>query len=110
MKIDDGLQQQEWWHHCEREYGSRSSGQRKLKIACGMINEIVARGRLDCTKGCDKTERWFAIMISTASLQEKARHTIARPGRKACNGRVTTGQEDELVHSMGLGNGMRQPR
>jgi hypothetical protein len=35
---------------------------------------------------------------------------IARPGRKARDGRVAIGQEDELVHLMGRGNGMHRPR
>jgi hypothetical protein len=90
--------------------GLQSSGQRKLKIACSKINGIVARGRLDHAKGCNENERWFAMMRSTASLQEEVRHTIAWPGRKACNGRVAIGQEDELVHLMGRGDGMRRPR
>jgi hypothetical protein len=109
-KIDDGLQRQEWWCCCKRVCGSRSSGQRKLKIACGKINGIIARGSLDCAESFNKNERWFVPTRSTASLWEEARHTIAQAGRKAHNGRVTIGQEDEFVHSMGCGNGMRQPR
>ncbi len=62
-----------------------------MKIACGKINGIVARGRLDCAKGCDKNERWFAMTRSTESLREEARYTIVQPGRKARNGRVAIG-------------------
>ncbi len=121
-KIDDGSQQQEWWHPCKRVCGLRSSSKRKLKIACGKIDGIVGRGRLNRAKGCNKNERWFATMRSTVSLQEEARHTIAQSGRKALDGRVAIGQEDELVHliaAMGCagqdkiwwrGNGMRWPR
>ncbi len=106
----DGSQQQGWWHHCKRVCGLRSSGRRKLKVACGKIDGIVARGRLDCAKSCNKNERWFATTRSTALLQEEAKHTIAQPGRKAHDGRVAIGQEDELFHSMGPGNGMHRPR
>jgi hypothetical protein len=106
----DGSQQQEWWRHCKRVCGLQSSGRRKLKVACNKIDGIVARGRLDRAEGYEKNERWFATTRLTASLQEGARHTIMQPGRKAYDGRVAIGREDELVHLMGPGNGMRQLR
>jgi hypothetical protein len=81
-----------------------------LKIACSKIDGIVARGRLDHAEGCNKNERWFAMARSTALLKEEAWHMIARPGRKACNGWVAIGQEDELVHLIGHSDGMRRPR
>jgi hypothetical protein len=83
-KIDDGLQRQEWWHRCKRVCGSC---QRKLKIACSEIDGIIARGRLDHAKGCNKNERWFATTRSKALVKRKqGTQSLGREERLAMEG------------------------
>ncbi len=109
-KIDDGLQWQEWWRHCKRVCVSWSSGQRKLKIACGKINGIVTRGRLDCAKGCDK--KWKMVrdneINSIVARGSKAHDCTA--GKKGLRWKGCNRMRGWACSLMGHSNGMHQPR
>ncbi len=69
--------------------GLQSSGQKKFKIAHGKIDWIIARGRLDCAKGCDKKKMVRNDKINIVVVRGSKAHDHAAVKKclqwKGCN-------------------------